>query len=117
MGSQLFCLSAWPLRRQSLLSMLLLSLMRLDTPMLLLSLMLLDTPMQLATIPMLPLLPLLLPPLSPMLVLMSILMPMLPMLREASSMPREYGNLNYGYTNINSAKQEVGNTYGGVTGG
>jgi len=29
----------------------------------------------------------------------------------------EYGNLNYGYTNINSAKQEVGNTYGGVTGG
>merc|ERR1711872_1094251 len=48
---------------------------------------------------------------------MCILMPMLPMLREASSMPREYGNLNYGYTNINSAKQEVGNTYGGVTGG
>merc|ERR1711962_1895678 len=29
----------------------------------------------------------------------------------------EFGNLNYGYTNINSAKQEVGNTYGGVTGG
>merc|ERR1711892_148227 len=29
----------------------------------------------------------------------------------------EFGNLNYGYTNLNSAKQEVGNTYGGVTGG
>ena len=29
----------------------------------------------------------------------------------------EFGNLNYGYTNINSAKQEVGNTYGGVQGG
>merc|ERR1711962_1407678 len=29
----------------------------------------------------------------------------------------EFGNLNYGYTNINSAKQEVGNTYGGVTRG
>merc|ERR1719309_966525 len=29
----------------------------------------------------------------------------------------EYGNLNYGYANINSAKQEVGNTYGGVAGG
>merc|ERR1712038_401295 len=29
----------------------------------------------------------------------------------------EFGNLNYGYTNINSAKQEVGNTYGDVTGG
>jgi len=29
----------------------------------------------------------------------------------------EYGNLNYGYANINSAKQEVGNTYGGVSGG
>merc|ERR1739844_534953 len=28
----------------------------------------------------------------------------------------EFGNLNYGYTNINSAKQEVGNTYGGVQG-
>merc|ERR1719464_104187 len=28
----------------------------------------------------------------------------------------ELGNLNYGYTNINSAKQEVGNTYGGVQG-
>merc|ERR1712157_623826 len=27
------------------------------------------------------------------------------------------GNLNYGYANINSAKNEVGNTYGGVTGG
>merc|ERR1712157_297603 len=27
------------------------------------------------------------------------------------------GNLNYGYANLNSAKQEVGNTYGGVTGG
>merc|ERR1712173_434820 len=24
----------------------------------------------------------------------------------------EFGNLNYGYANINSAKQEVGNTYG-----
>merc|ERR1712086_909901 len=29
----------------------------------------------------------------------------------------EFGNLNYGYANINSVKQEVGNTYGGVTGG
>merc|ERR1712133_220628 len=29
----------------------------------------------------------------------------------------ELGNLNYGYANLNSAKQEVGNTYGGVTGG
>merc|ERR1712121_206536 len=29
----------------------------------------------------------------------------------------EFGNLNYGYSNLNSAKQEVGNTYGGVTGG
>lgn len=28
----------------------------------------------------------------------------------------EFGNLNYGYSNINSAKQEVGNAYGGVTG-
>merc|ERR1719510_1077526 len=28
----------------------------------------------------------------------------------------EFGNLNYGYTNTNSAKQEVGNTYGGVQG-
>ena len=28
----------------------------------------------------------------------------------------EFGNVNYGYSNINSAKQEVGNTYGGVTG-
>jgi len=29
----------------------------------------------------------------------------------------EFGNLNYGYSNLNSAKQEVGNTYGGVNGG
>ena len=29
----------------------------------------------------------------------------------------EFGNLNYGYTNLNSHKQEVGNTYGGVSGG
>jgi len=29
----------------------------------------------------------------------------------------EFGNLNYGYSNLNSAKQEVGNTYAGVTGG
>jgi len=29
----------------------------------------------------------------------------------------EFGNLNYGYSNLNSAKQELGNTYGGVTGG
>jgi len=29
----------------------------------------------------------------------------------------EFGNLNYGYANLNSAKQEIGNTYGGVTGG
>merc|ERR1739845_168466 len=29
----------------------------------------------------------------------------------------EFGNLNYGYANLNSAKQEVGNVYGGVTGG
>jgi len=28
----------------------------------------------------------------------------------------EFGNLNYGYANINSEKQEVGNTYGGVQG-
>jgi len=28
----------------------------------------------------------------------------------------EFGNLNYGYANINSQKHEVGNTYGGVTG-
>merc|ERR1712183_1072012 len=29
----------------------------------------------------------------------------------------EFGNLNYGYANINSVKQEVGNPYGGVSGG
>merc|ERR1712002_127153 len=29
----------------------------------------------------------------------------------------EFGNLNYGYSNLNSAKSEVGNTYAGVTGG
>merc|ERR1712121_529781 len=29
----------------------------------------------------------------------------------------EFGNLNYGYANLNSAKQEIGNTYGGVNGG
>merc|ERR1719315_389023 len=29
----------------------------------------------------------------------------------------EFGNLNYGYSNLNSAKQEIGNTYGGVNGG
>jgi len=29
----------------------------------------------------------------------------------------EFGNLNYGYSNLNSVKQEVGNTYGGVNGG
>merc|ERR1712128_271806 len=29
----------------------------------------------------------------------------------------ELGNLNYGYSNLNSAEQEAGNTYGGVTGG
>merc|ERR1712055_1150990 len=29
----------------------------------------------------------------------------------------EFGNLNYGYANLNSAKEEVGNTYGGVSGG
>merc|ERR1711936_287849 len=28
----------------------------------------------------------------------------------------EFGNLNYGYTNLNSVKQEVGNAYGGVSG-
>jgi hypothetical protein len=28
----------------------------------------------------------------------------------------EFGNVNYGYSNINSAKQEIGNTYTGVTG-
>merc|ERR1719288_626319 len=28
----------------------------------------------------------------------------------------EFGNLAYGYSNLNSAKQEAGNTYGGVTG-
>merc|ERR1719427_2268775 len=29
----------------------------------------------------------------------------------------EMGNLNYGYSNVNSAKEEVGNTYTGVNGG
>merc|ERR1712179_586650 len=29
----------------------------------------------------------------------------------------EFGNLNYGYSNLNSAKSEVGNTYAGVSGG
>ncbi|QQP50504.1 Putative cuticle protein [Caligus rogercresseyi] len=29
----------------------------------------------------------------------------------------EFGNLNFGYSNINSAKAEAGNTYGGVSGG
>ena len=29
----------------------------------------------------------------------------------------EFGNVNYGYSNINSQKHEVGNAYGGVTGG
>jgi len=29
----------------------------------------------------------------------------------------EFGNLNYGYANLNSAKSEAGNTYGGVSGG
>ena len=29
----------------------------------------------------------------------------------------EFGNLNYGYANLNSAKSESGNTYAGVTGG
>merc|ERR1711950_106543 len=29
----------------------------------------------------------------------------------------EFGNLNYGYSNLNSAKSEAGNTYGGVNGG
>ena len=29
----------------------------------------------------------------------------------------EFGNVNYGYSNINSQKHEVGNGYGGVTGG
>merc|ERR1719154_462074 len=29
----------------------------------------------------------------------------------------EFGNLNYGYANLNSAKSETGNTYAGVTGG
>ena len=28
----------------------------------------------------------------------------------------EFGNTNYGYSNINSAKQEVGNAYTGVAG-
>ena len=28
----------------------------------------------------------------------------------------EFANFSYGYSNINSAKQEVGNGYGGVTG-
>merc|ERR1719431_458323 len=28
-----------------------------------------------------------------------------------------FGNLNYGYANLNSVKQEIGNTYGGVSGG
>merc|ERR1711990_1389768 len=29
----------------------------------------------------------------------------------------EFGNLNYGYSNLNSAKAEAGNPYGGVNGG
>merc|ERR1712142_605784 len=29
----------------------------------------------------------------------------------------EFGNLQYGYSNLNSVKHEVGNTYGGVSGG
>jgi len=29
----------------------------------------------------------------------------------------EFGNLQYGYSNINAVKHEVGNAYGGVTGG
>merc|ERR1719173_358324 len=29
----------------------------------------------------------------------------------------EFGNLNYGYSNLNSAKAEAGNTYGGLSGG
>merc|ERR1712038_1960763 len=29
----------------------------------------------------------------------------------------EFGNLQYGYANVNSQKHEIGNTYGGVTGG
>merc|ERR1712018_815350 len=29
----------------------------------------------------------------------------------------EFGNLNYGYSNLHSAKAEAGNTYGGVSGG
>jgi len=29
----------------------------------------------------------------------------------------EFGNLNYGYANLNSAKSETGNTYAGVSGG
>merc|ERR1711892_1212376 len=29
----------------------------------------------------------------------------------------EFGNLNYGYANLNSVKQETGNTYRGVSGG
>merc|ERR1739848_889461 len=28
----------------------------------------------------------------------------------------EFGNIQYGYSNLNSVKQEVGNTYGGVSG-
>jgi len=28
----------------------------------------------------------------------------------------EFGNLNYGYSNLNSVKHEIGNTYGGVSG-
>merc|ERR1711872_230015 len=28
----------------------------------------------------------------------------------------EFGNLNYGYSNLHPAKHEVGNTYGGVSG-
>ena len=77
-------------------------------------------------------------PATLMLATLTLLLPMLPTLHTlpgASSMLRlvsnadrkylnyiffiqdEFGNLNYGYTNINSVKQEVGNTYGGVTGG
>ena len=77
-------------------------------------------------------------PATLMLATLTLLLPMLPTLHTlpgASSMLRlvsnadrkylnyiffiqdEFGNLNYGYTNINSVKQEVGNAYGGVTGG
>merc|ERR1719440_2685811 len=50
-------------------------------------------------------------PASPM------LPPMSPFVGSQFHAQDEFGNLNYGYSNLNSAKAEAGNTYGGVSGG